>query len=117
MAKATLTKTALPGAYASVTVNSADVTLTAADVANKNQFVASGRDLVVAFNSGAAPHTVTITSVADPRYGRTKDISAYSVGAGELAVFELKRPGYMQADGYIYLEADHAEIKFGVIPL
>jgi len=91
------------------------VTMAAADVSNKNQFVASSRDLVIAHNTGGSAHTVTVTSVDDPHYGREGDIDAYSIGAGEIAILgPFRRPGWVQNDGYVYLEANHAEIEFGV---
>lgn len=116
MARATLTKTTPLGSYGTYAANAADLTMAAATVADKNQFVASGKDLVIAHNTGAGAHNITITSVVDP-YGRTGDIT-YALGAGEYAIFgPFDLPGWMQTDGKIYLEADHAEIKFGVVPL
>lgn len=50
--------------------------------------------------------------------GNFPTISAYSLGAGEYAAFgPFEREGWMQSDGYIYLEASHAEVKFGVLTL
>lgn len=117
MARATLTKTTPVGSYGSYAVNAADLTMAAANVSDKNQFVASGNDLVIAHNTGASEHTITITSIADP-FGRTGDITAYALGAGEYAIFgPFKTTGWMQADGKVYLEANHAEVKFGVATL
>lgn len=120
MPRTTLTKTTALGAYSAsyATANAADLTMTAADVSNKNQFVCSSSDLVVAHNGGGSAYTVTITSVADPHYARTGDIATYSIGAGEYAVFgPFQRPGWVQTDGYIYLEASNAAVLFGVVAL
>jgi len=120
MARSTLVKTTAPGNFPSLqpAANALDITMAATVVADKAQFLASNKDLVIAHNTGASPHTIAITSVADPKSNRTGDITAYSLGAGELAVFgPFRREGWMQADGYVYLEADHIEIKFGVITL
>ena len=120
MARSTLVKTTAPGNWPTLqpAVNTLDITMAATVVADKTQFVASGKDLVIAQNTGATAHTVTITSVADPKSNRTGDITAYSMDAGELAVFgPFSREGWMQSDGYVYLEANHIEIKFGVITL
>jgi hypothetical protein len=117
MARTSITPVALVGPYPTlpVSANALDIALTAADVANKNQAAQAGsRQLLVAFNSGATPHTVTITSAADDK-NRTGDLSAYSVGAGELAAFLMKSGGWRQSDSKLYFEADHAEIKFAVI--
>lgn len=112
MARTTLTKTTPPGSYAGAGTT---LTLTAADVTNKNQFVASGNDLVIAYNSGAGAATITITSVDDP-FGRREDIAAESIAAGAYKLFgPFKRQGWAQSDGYIYLEASSVDVKFAVI--
>ena len=99
------------------TANAADLTMAAADVGNGNQFASSGRDLLVAYNSGGSPYYVTVSSVADP-YGRTGDITQYDVGAGEYAVFgPFKRPGWIQTDGYVYVDAENAAVYLGVVAL
>jgi hypothetical protein len=118
--RSTLTKLTAPGNYPTlpITANSLDLPMAATVVADKTQFVASGKDLVIAQNTGATAHTVTISSVANPKDGRTGDVAAYSIDAGEIAVFgPFSREGWLQADGNIYLEANHVEIKFGVITL
>lgn len=119
MPRQTLTpKTAL-GSYPSLPIaaDAADLAFTAADATNKEQFTASGNDLLVAYNSGASPRTITITSVADEK-GRTGDITTYSLAAGEFAVFgPLKKAGWMQSDGKIYMEASHAEVKWAIVAL
>jgi len=46
----------------------------------------TGREILLIWNSGASPYTVTIASQADEK-GRTGDISAYSLAAGEFAYF------------------------------
>jgi hypothetical protein len=114
-----LTKTTPLGCYPSlpITANGADLTETAADVANKNRFVSGGNDLVIAHNTGASAYTVTITSVVDDE-GRTGDITAYSIGAGETAIFgPFKKHGWMQSSGHIHLEAENASVKFAVVAL
>lgn len=118
MARTDLPKTTALGPYGDYSVaNSADLTMTAGDVANKNQFAATGNDVVVAHNTGGSAYTLTVTSSPDP-YGRTKDISTYSIGAGEYAVFgPLELPGWVQPDGKIYLEVSNAAIKLGVVKL
>lgn len=101
-----------------LTATSADLEMLAADVANKEQVVATGKDLVVAHNTDVGAHTITITSVADGRNKRTGDIATYSLGAGVYAVFgPFEKMGWMQSDGRIYFEANHAGVKFGVVTL
>jgi hypothetical protein len=117
MARATLTKTIAPGAYAGAGIA---VTMTAANVADKNQFITSGKDLILAFQGGVAERHVTITSVADP-YGRTGDIAADHVpaAAGSIRMYgPFPTLGWRQVGSqYIYLEADNAEVFFGVVTL
>lgn len=114
MARTDLTKTDAPGSYAAA---GAAVTMAGADVSNKNQFTAEGSDLIVAHNTGAGAHNITITSAPDP-FGRSGDISSESIAAGEIRIYgPLKVTGWIQSDGKVYLEADHAEVEFGVIKL
>lgn len=81
-----------------------------------NVFVASGNDLVLAYNSGGSPVTVTIGSTLN-EWGRAKDI-AKNVGAGELGVFgPFRHPGWTDTDGNVYLSAASADVKFLVLRL
>jgi hypothetical protein len=117
MARTDLTKTTAEGAYGDYAAGDADVTMAAADTVDKNAFTFEGKDLIIAHNTGASAHTVTVTSAPDP-YGRSQDIDGYSIGAGEIAAFgPLEADGWLQSDGKIYLEADNAEVEFGVVKL
>lgn len=118
MPRTTLTAKAVVGGYGTYTANGADFTFTVADVANGNQVAATNNDLVLAYNSsGASAYTVTIGSVADP-FNRTGDITTYSLGLGEYAVFgPFPNLGWKQTDGYLYLNASNAAVMFAVIAL
>ena len=117
MARTALTKTTALGAYGTYSAGAADMTMAAADTVDQNSFVFAGKDLVIAHNTGGSPATITINSVSDP-YGRDGDISAYSLGAGEYAVFgPFDAAGWLQSDGSMYLEASSADVKFGVVKL
>jgi hypothetical protein len=114
MPRQTLTKTIAPGNWAAAGVA---VTMTAANITDKEQFVAQGKDLLIVQNTDSGAHTFTINSTADP-YGRTKDITAESIAAGAIRVFgPMELTGWVQSDGRIYLEANSALVKFGVITL
>lgn len=120
MARQTLSKLTALGSYPvlPLTANSADLPMTAADATNKEQFVATGKDLIIVHNTGASAYTVTVTSVLDVRNNRTGDIATYSLGAGEYAAIgPLEKMGWMQSDGKIYIEASNAAVKFGVVAL
>ena len=118
MARTTLTKTTARGEFGTYSANSADLTMTAADASNGNQFLATGKDLLIAHNTGAGARTVTVQSVADEK-GRTGNIGAYSLGAGEYGVIGVftNQQGFKQTDGYIYVDGEHAEVKLGVVAL
>lgn len=118
MARTTLTKTTALGQFGTYSANAADITMTAGDASNLNQFVATGNDLVIVRNSGAGARTLTITSAADAQ-GRTGDITTYSIGAGEYAVFGpfTTVQGFRQSGGYIYITPEHAEVLIGIVAL
>jgi hypothetical protein len=100
-----------------ISAGAADTVLTAADVANLNSasFGAFSRMLVIAQNTGASAYTVTFSSVAD-QYKRTGDITAYSLDAADIAVFNFSRDGWAQSDGHLYFAASNAAVKFACIP-
>lgn len=117
MARTTLTKTTPLGSYPSlpISADAADVVFTAADVANKNQFKLEQGDVLLAWNGGASPYTVTLTSVADA-HKRTGDVATYSLAAGDVGVFgPFEQEGWKQTDGYFYLEASNAAVKFAIL--
>lgn len=128
MARTTLNKTTLNSAYPTlpITALSADISFQAASGSsgsNGNQFAwgDAARLLVLAINTGITGRTVTITSKVDP-FNRTGDITAYAVAIGALAspicsAWIIERQGFYQADGMLYLEANHAEIKFAAIAI
>lgn len=114
MPRQTLTKTTSPGPNPTAGVA---VTMTAADTVNKEQFALTGREVLIIQNTGASAYTYTITSVADP-YNRTGHITAQSIAAGAIHVIgPLGLEGWRQTDGNLYLEANNAAVKYGVITL
>jgi len=110
--------TALGTKGSSYTANAADLTMTAADASNKEEVAFTGSEVVVAHNTDVSAHTVTISSIADDDHGRTGDITSYSLGAGEYAVFgPFDLDGWRQSGGLLHFEADDATVKFGVVKL
>jgi hypothetical protein len=85
--------------------NSADLTETAGDATNGHYTpIVEGKTCVIAHNTGAGARTVTFTSSADPTFNRTGDITAYSLGAGEIS-----RPfGPFKASGWANVGPDVA---------
>lgn len=120
MPRTAITPASAVGPYPSLplSANALDITFTAADVANKNSisFGSAAEMLILMHNGGASPYTVTITSVAD-ELGRTGDIETYSLAAGEYAAFRVQRPGWVQSDGALYLEASNASVELAAIRL
>lgn len=99
--------------------NELDLTMVAADAVNGNSFVCTGREILIAHNTGASARTLTISSVAGDD-GRTGDINAYSIGAGEYAYFPqglTQKRGWIQTSGVINVLANNAEVKLGILRL
>ncbi|MBI2758794.1 MAG: hypothetical protein HYX49_08960 [Chloroflexi bacterium] len=120
MARTALTKYNALGAFPSLPLSAtaADLTMAAADTVNKNQCVATGNDLIIVWNSGVSPYTVTVTSAPTPHTKRSGDITAYSVAAGVISVLgPFIKDGWMQTDGNLYFEANNAAVKFAVVAL
>lgn len=119
MTRAAITKVTIQGPYPVLPVSALalDLTFTAADVGNSNSFVPSGDDLLLVWNTHATlGYTFTLSSVADAQ-GRTGDITAYAIAAGVISAFRIKKTGWMQTDGSIYLAGSNAAVKFCIIPL
>lgn len=117
MARVTLTRTTVPGPYVTLqpAVDTLDLTMTAGDAANLNQFVIDGPMILVAHNTGVGARTITLESVADASL-RTGNITAYSIGAGEIFAYKLDSTiGWRQTDGFFYVTVSHAEVKLGII--
>lgn len=121
MPRTAIAATVVKGPYVALptAADSLDLPFVAADVANKNSTPLTGKEILIAHNTdGAASRTITFTSVADGRLQRTGDVSAYSLGIDEKAVFYFADiEGWRQADGSLYFEASNAAVKFAVVRL
>jgi len=121
MARLVLTPQDLLGAYPTLqpAANSADVTFTNAGKAYADGagFLVTGGEILLVKNGENSSQTVTITSVVDDMK-RAGNISAYSIGAGEIAAFGPFQPeGWMQSDGQIYIAASADDVSFAVLRL
>ncbi len=120
MPRTDLTPVTPLGPYGTYTAEAADVVpeaMTGSGGSSGNQFTSSGNDLVIAEETGGAPQTITFTSVNCP-HGRSGDITTYSIGANEFAVFGPFNPlGWRQSDNEIYLEAGSADVEVVVVVL
>lgn len=112
-------RTTLPvtDAVAASPLTAVNPTETSADVANGNQFPHTGREVLEAFNSDTVAHNVTLHSV--PVRGRQDPLhaTAQSIPAGGRRVYGPFGDGWRQTDGYVYVNADHATVRFRVLRL
>lgn len=93
------------------------LTFTAADAVNGNSFALTGHEILVMWNSSATVvGTVTISSVSD-QYGRTQDITTYSLPISSFAAFNFRggTGGWKQSDGTVHVLASVATVEFAVI--
>jgi hypothetical protein len=121
MARQLLTKKNTLGPYPAtpLVASSADLVFTPAGAtfADGSSFDMTGDDLLIVHNGNAAPQTVTIDSMVDGM-NRKGDISAYSLAAGEYAVFEFTQlPGWAQSNGRLNFAASAADVEFAVVHL
>lgn len=95
-----------------------DYSMTAGDAVNGNTVPWPGQRLLLLVENtdGAAAYTVGVPSVADA-LGRTGDITAYSLAAGDKAAFLLERAGWQQSDGSLHLDFENAAVEFAVLQL
>ena len=102
-----------------LTANSADFTWTASgvDFADGAGFPMTGQEILLVRNDNIGAQTITIEGPVD-KYNREGDITTYSIGAGEFAVFpSFPKEGWVQADGQLYFEVTAADLYFAVIRL
>lgn len=108
--------TILEGAFGDYGADEADITMAAADNANGNYHFLHRGDIVVAHNTTGGALTITFSSVATDT-GRTGDITAYSIGAGEIAMFgPFNYRGWRQGStGWLHYTASAVGVTLGVI--
>lgn len=119
MPRVTITAQAVQGPYPTlpVAVNSLDIAMTAADVANKQQTPMTGGPIIVVMQNKHATlaKNVTFTSAPDSKK-RVGDITNYLLQVEDIAMHIFNSTeGWRQADGMLYFEGDDALIKFAVI--
>lgn len=117
MARVLVAAQTLPGSYPDLPVaaNSRDLAMQAGDASLHNYTpIVDGKTVVIAQNTDSGAHTVGFVSQADD-LGRTGDISAYSIGAGELAIFgPFKLKGWSDG-GNLDIDVNDATVKLAVI--
>ena len=101
-----------------LTALSADFAFTAAgaNFADGAGFAHTGREIIIA-KGGAAPQTITITSIPDDKK-RSGNITTYAIGIGLFSVFgPFPVDGWRQSDGQLYLAASATDVSFAVLKL
>ena len=109
----------LPGAYPSlpVTPGSNLVETISVPADGMSTAIVDSKTLVLVHNTAVGAETVTFTSVADV-YGRTGDITAYSLGAGDQRFFgPFKLAGWAQSGNVLWIDTSDAGILLAVITL
>lgn len=113
MATTALTIDVLPGLYSTTGQILDDQ---APDVANGNHFDFSGDVMyLIANNTGGSAYTITITSVAGPVSGRTGDVNAESLAAGEIRIFRLARQGWANSSGQVAVSVSNVAVQLSVL--
>lgn len=121
MARAVMTITSMPAKYPTlpISANGLDVAFTAAGAsfALGHEYAITGKEILIVRNGNVGAQTVTITSCADP-YNRTGNITTYSIGVGEYAIFpQFQLTGWQQADGYLWVDFSAADEEYIVLRL
>lgn len=99
-----------PGGYSQT---GETLAFTAADVANGNHIDSASEIFLAVRNVHASTsYTVTITSVGDGLTGRTGDVSAVSIAAGDQKIFKLQSDGWSDANDQYLVSGSNASIEF-----
>ncbi len=115
MARTALTVQQLSGPYPAGLLMD-DLTWVAMDVALKNSFPFTGREIIIVRNDNAATKNVILTAVTDP-YQRSVDVTK-AILTTEYAIFLVSDiTGWIQSDGSFYLEGDDAQLFVAVVRL
>lgn len=118
MARTNIAAQTLPGAYPALPLTpGSNLTEVPGDVTNGNSTaLVEGKTMVVAHNINVAAKTITFTSVVDA-FGRTGNITAYSIAAGAIKLFgPFKLAGWSNA-GNLDIDVNHADVLLAVVSL
>lgn len=90
----------------------------AVDVANGNEFRATGKELVLVRNTdGVAPHNVTVTSQPASRTGRLGHITTAVVPLDAYMVFQIFPRDGWESGGVILISGDDVQLEFAIVRL
>ncbi len=100
---------------APITAGSLTITFSACDAVNGNSFTATGREVLLVYNSGASAYTFTVNSVADQLNRLDTSLTTYSVAASGYAAVQMKNLTGWQSSGTISMTCSNAAVKFAVV--
>jgi len=116
---ALITTQSMKSPFAAVTAGQITFVWTAGNVGGDTIGI-TGRELLLVWNSGASPYTITITSQVDEK-NRTGDITTYSLAAGEFAYFTgglTNAPGWKSpSTNLITITPSNASVKWALLQL
>lgn len=113
-----ITVQTVKGPFDTIAANGADFTFAAGTITDGDVFTCTGRELLLFYNTSGT-NTVTITATDNDK-GRSEDITSYSLGAGEFAVFGVgltQKKGWMNSSKQIRLTVSSANITVAVLRL
>ena len=119
MAETAITVQTAKTPFQVVAAGGLDITFAAADNVNGNKYQVTGREILIIRNDNVGAQTVTINSTVDEK-NREADITAYSMAAGDYAVFTgglTNSKGWKQSDATITLLASAADVFVAVVRL
>lgn len=112
MARTRLTAVDMPGA---LDYDGTVYTFAASDVANGNDVVFTGREVILARNDGASPYTITIASAADS-LGRTKDCVVTLAASANVILGPYPKYGWDKA-GILEINGNNASVMIAIARL
>ena len=118
MARVLVAAQTLPGSYPTLPVTpGSNLSEQAVDPGLGNYTpLVSGKTVVLVHNTNVGAQTITFTSIADT-FGRTGDITAYSLSAGAQRFFgPFKLVGWTNG-GQLWFTASDASVKVAVVTL
>lgn len=120
MAETELTIVDAPDGYEHNIANTpVDPGFVACDAINGNSFRATGRELVLVWNQGAAAEVITINSNPASRTGRNGPITTASIAAGTIEAFQIFPKDGWEDGGLITMamSSDHLYIAVVRFPV
>lgn len=112
-----LTLQTVQGPYpGTVSAGELDFSWTAGSIVSTT-FSCTGNELLLVHNTSVSAATFTLNSVAD-EYGRTGDISEYSLAAGDYAAFKITNTvGWRNSSGIATMSVSDASVEVALLDI